>query len=240
MIREGVKVKRYTRRASTGLAAVSVCALLLAGCAGRGAGGGASGGVQRLERVARETAGVEKIEGRGKARVENRLGEIEIEFTMVYEPGVLLKLDGDLAPGFLPFHGDFEITSTPETTLAYVNGVPLVPDRATYPGRTVYPALVAVVLGGDYVLGWLSAQGCEVGEKVAWGRIDYELDLDEETGHIKAWTLRHEDPDGSYDGFLYKSRPQGLLELPEILTGMAHPYEVGLYVEYYQISATIK
>jgi len=244
MVREGAKVKAkvnaYKNTASIGLAVASICALLLAGCAGSGAGSGARSDAERLAVVARDTGRVERIEGKGKARIENRLGEIEIEFVMVYEPGVMLELKGELAPGFLPFHGDVEITSTPETTLAHVNGIPLVPDGASFPGRAIHPALIAIALGGDYVVGWLPTRGCEVDRKLACGDIAFEFDLNRETGHVKGWTLKHEDPDGSYDGFLYKSRPKGSIELPEVLTGMAHPFEVEVYVEYYQIDATFR
>lgn len=194
----------------------------------------------RLERIVEETGRVALIEGKGKATVENRLGKIEIEFDMFYEPGRILELRGELEPGFLPFHGDVEITSTPETTLAYVNGIPLVSDRESYPGHVVHPALISICLGGDWVLEWLNGRGCGVNEKVTCGGLDFDFNLDDDTGRVKAWTLKHKDPDGSYDGFLYRSRSQGRLELPEILTGMAHPFEVAVYVEYYQINATIR
>lgn len=232
--------------AALSFAVVLLSAVFLAGCSGRGVGGSAGRRVgetppeERLARIVRDTGKVERIEGTGKARIENRLGEIEIEFTMVYEPGVVLELKGELAPGFLPFHGEVEITSTPDTTLAYVNGVRLVPAGAAFPGRAVHPALIAITLGGDYVLAWLDAQGCEVDEKLACGDITFEFDLNEETGRVKAWTLKHEDPDGSYDGYLYRSRRQASLELPEILTGMAYPFQVAVYVEYHQIDATIR
>lgn len=222
------------------LSAGLVAAFVLAGCSGRAPRPGESVATGRLERIVSDAARIEKVEGTGKARVENRLGEIEIEFSMVYEPGVALEFEGELAPGFLPFHGEVEVLSTPDTTLAFVNGIPLVPDRASYPGRAVYPALIAIALGGDYLLGWISGEGCGIAERVECAGIGFEFDLDDETGHVKAWTLKHEDPDGSFDGFLYSSRRQGPLELPEILTGMAHPFEVEVYVEYYEISATIR
>lgn len=223
-----------------GIYLVVAAALLLPGCAGRGTRGETKPDTGPLSRIADDTGKVALIEGRGKARVENRLGQIEIEFDMFYEPGRILEFKGDLAPGFLPFHGEIEITSTPDTTLAYVNGVPLVPDEKSYPGRTVHPALIGVALGGDWLLDWLRAEGCEVEEKLTCGGLEFEFSLDEETGHVKAWKVKHEDPDGSYDGFLYRSLPQGGLALPQILTGMAHPFEVAVYVEYYQINATIK
>jgi hypothetical protein len=214
--------------------------ILLAGCSGLGTGVREVPPAQRLARIAAETGKVEKIQGRGRARIENRLGEVEVEFDMTYEPGRVLRLDGELAPGFLPFHGDIEITSTPDTTLAYVNGIPLVPGERSYPGSVVHPALIAIVLGGDWVLAWLEAQGCGVNENVACGEIGFEFDLDSETGHVKAWTLEHRHPDGSYDGFLYRSRSRGRIQLPEILTGMVHPFEVELYVEYEQIDVIIR
>jgi hypothetical protein len=230
------------RRANvmSGLALTVAGAILLGGCSGLGTRRTDAPPAERLARIAGETGSVEKVEGRGKARIENRLGEVEIEFDMTYEPGRVLKIDGELAPGFLPFHGDVELTSTPDTMLAYVNGMPLVPRERSYPGDVVHPALVAILLGGDWVLAWLEAQGCEVGENLTCGEIGFEFDLDSKTGHVKAWTLEHKDPNGSYDGFLYRSRSQGRIELPEILTGMAHPFEVAVYVEYYQISATIR
>jgi hypothetical protein len=214
--------------------------ILLVGCSGLRTGAREATPAERLARIAGETGRVERIEGRGRARIENRLGEVHIEFDMTYEPGHMLRLEGGLAPGFLPFHGDIEITSTPDTTLAYVNGLPLVPRERSYPGSVVHPALVAMVLGGDWVLAWLEAQGCGVDKKLACGEIGFEFDLDSETGHVKAWTLEHSDPDGSYDGFLYRSRSRGGIELPEILTGMAHPFEVELYVEYEHIDVTIR
>jgi hypothetical protein len=218
------------------LAAVAV----LFGCAGRGARPETPTSADRLTRIAEETGEVALVEGKGKATIENRLGEIEIEFDLFYEPGRILKLNGELEPGFLPFHGDVEITSTPDTTLAFINGIPLVPDDKSYPGHVVYPTIVSICLGGEWVLAWLEARECEVAEKVTCGGLGFEFDLDEETGRVKAWTLEHEDPDGSYDGFVYRTRRQGRLEVPEILTGMAHPFEVAVYVEYYQIDATIR
>jgi hypothetical protein len=214
--------------------------VFLAGCAGRGGRDGEAEAARRLGRIADEVGKVALVEGRGKASVENRLGRVDMEFDMFYEPGRILELKGELEPGFLPFHGAVEIISTPDTTLAYINGVPLVPDDRAYPGRVVHPALVAIVLGGDWVLDWLKAEGCGARENVACGDLEFEFDLDDETGHVKAWTLKHEDPDGSYDGFLYRSLPRGRLELPGILTGMVHPFEVSLYVEYYQIDATVR
>ena len=222
------------------MAAVSVIGLLLAGCAGGGAHRESQSYGEKLTRIADETGKVALIEGRGRARIENRLGEIEIEFDLFYEPGRILELKGKLAPGFLPFHGDVEITSTPDTTLAYVNGIPLVPEGRSYPGHVVHPALIAVCLGGDYVLDWLEGRDCPVGAKADCGGIGFEFNLDEDNGRVKAWTLKYEDPEGSYDGFLYRSRPQGRIHLPEILTGLAHPFEVGVYVEYYEIDATIR
>jgi hypothetical protein len=222
------------------LGVLFICALLLAGCAGRGAQDRGVTEAARLTRLAREAAAVESIEGSGKARIETRLGQVEIEFEMRCEPGRLLEINGTLAPGFLPFHGDIEVTSTPDTTLAFVNGIPLVSTGRPYPGEVVYPALVAVMLGGDWVLGWLEQRGCEPAPKVDCGEIAYEFDLDDEGGGVKAWTLKHSEPDGSYDGFLYRARRQDRVRLPEILTGVAHPYEVSVYVEYYEISATTR
>ncbi|MGD9141105.1 MAG: hypothetical protein PVJ42_06145 [bacterium] len=219
---------------------LALTAAVLCGCAGRGPGRGETGGAGGLARIADGTGSVALVEGNGKAVVENRLGKIEIEFEMFYEPGRILQLMGELEPGFLPFDGEIEVTSTPDTTLAYVNGMPLVPDSESYPGRVVHPALISICLGGEWVLDWLEKQDCGVAEKVECGGIGFEFDLDGETGRVKSWTLRHEDPDGSYDGFLYRSRSEGRLQLPEILTGMAHPFEVAVYVEYYQISATIR
>ena len=221
------------------LPVVALAAVLVAGCSGLGRGGGVPA-AERLGRIARETARVGKIEGRGKATIENRLGTVEIEFDMVYEPGERLDLKGDLAPGFLPFHGAVEIKSTPDTTHAYVNGMPLVSKERPYPGPIVHPALIAVALGGDWVVAWLEDRGCEVEKKVECSGLAFEFDLDAGTGQVKSWTLEHSDPDGSYDGFLYKSRPQGGIVLPEVLTGMAHPFEVAVYVEYYQINATMR
>jgi hypothetical protein len=219
---------------------ITLVILSVLGCAGRGAREGVPTDAARLERIAEETRIAALIEGKGKATIENRLGEIEIEFDMFYEPGRILELKGELEPGFLPFHGDVEITSTPETTLAYVNGIPLVSDRKSYPGEVVYPALLSICLGGEWLLTWLEGRDCGVDEKVTCAGIGFEFSLDDETGRVKAWTLKHEDPDGSYDGFVYRSRRQGRLELPEILTGMAHPFEVAVYVEYYQINATTR
>ena len=222
------------------LCAALFAAAMIPGCAGRPPVPGDPAGGGRLERIVLDGARIGRIEGSGRARIENRLGEVEVEFTMVYEPGVALEFEGELAPGFLPFHGDVDILSTPDTTLAFVNGIPLVPDRESFPGRTLHAALIAIALGGDYVLGWLESEGCSVAEKTECAGIGFEFDLDEETGHVKAWTLAHENPDGTYDGFLYESRSQGPLELPQVLTGMANPFAVAVYVEYYEISATIE
>ena len=214
--------------------------LIIHGCASRGVRQETTTSADRLARIAEETGEVALVEGKGKGTIENRLGEIEIEFDLFYEPGRILKLTGELEPGFLPFHGDVEITSTPDTTLAYINGMPLVPEGKSYPGDVVYPALVSICLGGEWLLAWLEERECEVAEKVTCAGLGFEFDLDEETGRVKAWTIKHEDPDGSYDGFVYRTRRQGRLEVPEILTGMAHPFEVAVYVEYYQIDATIR
>lgn len=220
--------------------ALALTAASLCGCGGRSVRHGHMDGAARLGRIAEGTRRVAIVEGRGKAVAENRLGRIEIEFEMFYEPGRILELRGELEPGLLPFYGDVEVTSTPDTTLAYVNGMPLLPEGESYPGPVLHPALISVCLGGEYMLDWLEKQDCVLAEKMECGGIGFEFDLDEDTGRVKSWTLKHENPDGSYDGFLYKTRPQGGVELPEILTGMAHPFEVSVYVEYYEISATIR
>ncbi len=227
-------------RAAGVLLPAALAVLLIAGCSHVPGGRRGEDPGHGLARIAEETRRVERIEGRGKATVENRLGRIDMEFEMTYEPGGALEIDADLAPGLLPFHGDVRIMSTPDTTVAYANGVPLVASGTAYPGRSLYPALVSICLGGDWVLGWLEARGCRVAAKVDCGGLAFEFDVDEGTGHVKTWFIEREEPDGAYDGFLYRSRPSGRLQLPEILTGMVHPLEASVYVEYYEIDVTMR
>gem|GEM_PF-2209349 len=214
--------------------------LLLAGCAGLGRRGGDITPAEVLAGRGTRTRRVEKIAGRGLAAIENRLGRIEIDFELAYEPGGKLELNGYMAPGFLPFHGTLRLVSTPETTLAYANDMPLVPSGKSYPGRVLYPALLAVLLGGDWVLNWLETSGCDLDQRVSCGGLDFEFRLDEETGRIKAWSVEDGESHGSYEGFLYDTVSSGVIDLPQILTGMAHPYEIAVYVKYDQIDATMK
>jgi hypothetical protein len=219
-------------------AALLAAAALIAGCAGLGTMGREAGPAERLTRIGRETAEVARIEGKGRAKMENRLGEIEIEFELVYEPGGLLEVEGELAPGFLPFDGEISLLSTPDTTFAFAEGVPLMARGRSYPGPVGFPALVGILLGGDWVLGWIEEQGCRPDRELNCGGIAFEFDLDEDTGRVKGWTLKDENSGGSYEGFLYRSRRRGGLDLPEILTGIVHPLEIAVYVEYYEINAT--
>jgi len=224
------------KRGMAGAAAIVAGLALL--CLGAGCGslahlGRAHAEEEILANVKERMRALEMIEGKGTLVLEYGDQTLQVPFGLRASGTGLLEVEADVSSGFWPGLGRVEIVSDPTETIIYAGGAPLDGSEYRKLGPMLRPMLLSIFGGGEMVVLWLVSNGCDVGLKTECCGIQVGLGVSSEHRSIERWTLKDRSREISFNGYVLAWDGEG--GVPRIVTGMFHPQEVSVTVEFDQV-----
>jgi len=192
-----------------------------------------------LEAVAQRMKALERIEGGGRFEVQSGEAAFDLPFVMRFGRGGLLQVDAEISDGPWSGVGRMRLMSDATATEVLVSAGPGTPGgRAEIPwadslGLVLRPLLLSVFGGGDMLVRWMLANRCEPVREGRCAGVEISLRMNLERGSVERWTIRDPARRVSFTGFVHSWSHTG--PFPRVVTGMIHPYEVGISIEFNEI-----
>ncbi len=191
-----------------------------------------------LEAIAKRVNALETIEGRGTVRVEYHDERIDVPFGLRLSGHALLEIDAEISSGLFPGLGKISIVSDDNETLVYA-GMGIVNLAKSDTMQTALRALLLSLFGGgDLLVFWLRSNGCELARSTTCSGLDLEFTVNREYRSVEKWAIKDRAGRASFDGLVYAWNGGG--PLPRIVTGVVHPQEIAVTVEYEEIGLVLK
>jgi hypothetical protein len=145
-----------------------------------------------------------------------------------------LEVTGEVSYLLLPFEGKFRLVSDKEATLLFTNAGVYDLSAQTGAPEAMRPFLLCLAGGGDCLLWWAAAEGCEVGTRFTCGGLDVELERDTTLPSVKTWEIAEPGGSRSFRAVVEEYEP-GIL-WPNKISGTLNPENLSVYVKYSEIS----
>ena len=181
---------------------------------------------QRMKTLAR-------VEGRGVVMLEYRSETVDLPFALRLDREGVLDLEAEVPASPWLDLGTVRVVSDARDTRVYAEGSRVELAELDTLGYLLRPFLLSVFGGGDLLVHWLLASGCNPDRDVVCSGLEITLKPDPERGSIQRWTIKDRGRNASFTGLVYAWRDRG--PFPRIVTGMIHPYEIGVTVRYDEI-----
>ncbi|MFZ1945995.1 MAG: hypothetical protein WAW06_00425 [bacterium] len=220
------------------LAAVLALAGLCAAVALAGCGQLAELRRERLEdrtlgEISHRMTALQRVEGRGVVMLEYRDQTVELPFALRLDGEGVLDLEAEVPAGLWLELGSIRVVSDVRDTRVYAAGSPVEIAELDTLGYLLRPFLLSAFGGGDLLVHWLVASGCNPGREARCAGLEITLKPDAKRSSVAKWTIRDRGRGASFTGFVYAWRDEG--PFPRIVAGMIHPYEIGVTVQYDEI-----
>jgi hypothetical protein len=176
---------------------------------------------------------LQRVEGKGVVMLEYRDQTVEVPFALRLDREGVLELEAEVPAGPWLDLGGVRVVSNTRDTRVYAAGGPVEIAELDTLGYLLRPFLLSVFGGGDLLVHWLVASGCNPGRDAACAGLEITLKPDPGRGSVARWTIKDRGRGVSFTGLVYAWRDDG--PFPRIVTGMIHPYEIGITVKYDEI-----
>jgi hypothetical protein len=223
-------VKMWQLRQGMLMVALTSLSLLAGGCSQIAEFRQVRGEEQALEELTERMRRFEKIAGRGTLVVEHRSSSLSMPFELRLAGSGKLEVELEVSPGLWPGMGKLRIVSDSRSTEIYSDGRRVDFAEADTLGQVLHPLLLSVFGGGDMLARWLVTNGCTPRRKTLCCGLEVDLRVSREKGSVERWTVKDRYRKASFTGFVYSWSKAG--PFPRVLSGMIHPYEIGVTVEY--------
>lgn len=215
------------------LVALTAVALLAGGCSQISELRRSRAEDRTLDAVARRMKALERIEAGGRFEIRQGEAVLSLPFVMRLERGGVLEVEAEISEGPSSSLGRVRIVSDASGTEIYAPGGPAEVAWADSLGPVLRPLLLSVFGGGDMLVHWLLASRCDPVRETRCCGVEVSLRMSRERGSVERWTIRDPARRVSFTGFVHSWSDAG--PFPRIVTGMVHPYEVGISVEFNEI-----
>jgi hypothetical protein len=190
-----------------------------------------------LDAVARRMKAFEKIEGGGRFEIQQGEAAFDLPFVMRLDRGGVLEVEAEISDGPGSSLGRVRMVSDATDTEIYAPGGSAEVAWADSLGPVLRPLLLSVFGGGDMLVRWLLANKCDPVRETRCRGVEVSLRMSRERGSVERWTIRDPVRGVSFTGFVHSWSDAG--PFPRIVTGMVHPYEVGISVEFNEMGLAL-
>ena len=226
-------VRLYRGAGFLGAALVVVLVALAGGCSQIGELRQNRAEDRTLDAVARRMKALERIEGGGRFEVQHGEDAFDLPFMMRLDRRGILEVEAEISDGPWSSLGSVRMVSDAMGTAIYGPDGPVGVAWMDSLGPVLRPLLLSVFGGGDMLVRWLLANRCDAVRETRCGGVEVSLRMNRERGSVERWTIKDPARRVSFTGFVHSWSEAG--PFPRIVTGMVHPYEVGISVEFNEI-----
>jgi hypothetical protein len=217
-------------KAIASLALGVVFALSLNGCSQLGRRQDRRLNPEFVESVVSRLDGFEGIDMEATLSVEHRNESLTVPLSVRVARGAVLEVRGEVSHFLLPFEGSFLLISDRHATALHTDLGVYELGGETDASTAIHAFLLSLVGGGDWLVWWLSHNGCTTGIDSECRGLRVKLEPHDRYASIERWEIAESRSDASFHGFINEYQDDALL--PRIVTGIVYPQEITIHLEY--------
>jgi hypothetical protein len=183
-----------------------------------------------LEEVARRMRSLERIEGGGHLEVQYAGSTLTFPFVFRLVRGGALEVETETLQQPWSELGRVRLVSDARGTCFFGAGEPRQLPCADSLGVLLRPLLLSLFGGGDALVHWLVASRCDPEPETRCSGLEVSLRMSSRRKSVERWTIRDPVRGVAFTGFVHSW--SAARAFPTIITGMIHPYEIGVSVRY--------
>ncbi len=192
---------------------------------------------EAFQKVRERRQGFAGVRAGGSLILEHKADKLTIPIEVTVTEDLVLEVRGEISHFLLPFEGEVRLVSDEATTLLHTNvgTYDLAMDPQAQPAVRAF--LLSLAGGGDWLLWWLAANGCDLGVESRCKGLEIRLEPHDTLPSMGRWEVREPSRGAVFKAQVDEYEPGTLF--PQVITGIIEPHEITVYLKYTEVSISL-